>query len=76
MKRLVCSLMFILASLPLQAQWVQTNGPYGGDVQCFAVSSTNLLAGTRGGGVFLSRNVGGICKIKSTEEGACHVQFN
>ncbi len=44
------------------AQWVQTNGPYGGTVQSFAVSGTNLFAGTRGGvgvgGVFLSTNNG------------------
>jgi hypothetical protein len=40
------------------AQWVQTHGPYHGDVFCFAVSGTNLFAGTYGGGVFLSTNNG------------------
>src|SRR5947208_3368637 len=40
------------------AQWVQTNGPYGGQVNCFAVSGTNLFAGTTGGGVFLSTDNG------------------
>ena len=39
------------------AQWVQTNGPYGGMIQCLAVSGTNLFAGTDGG-VFLSTNNG------------------
>ncbi len=39
------------------AQWVQTNGPYGGRINCFAVSGTNLFAGTDGG-VFLSTNNG------------------
>jgi len=37
---------------------VQTNGPYGGDVRCFAVSGRNIFAGTYGGGVFLSTNNG------------------
>jgi hypothetical protein len=46
------------------AQWVQTNGPYGSNVTCFAVSpagggrgSTKLFAGTDGG-VFRSTNGG------------------
>jgi photosystem II stability/assembly factor-like uncharacterized protein len=39
------------------AQWVQTNGPYGGRIISLAVSGTNLFAGT-GGGVFLSTNNG------------------
>ncbi len=42
---------------PLHSQWIQTNGPYGGDVYCFAVSGTNLFAGT-GDGVFLSTDNG------------------
>ncbi|MCX6145244.1 MAG: T9SS type A sorting domain-containing protein [Ignavibacteriales bacterium] len=41
----------------LPAQWLQTNGPYGGKVNCFTVSGTNLFAGTYGG-VFLSTNNG------------------
>ncbi|MEX0601758.1 MAG: regulator, partial [Bacteroidota bacterium] len=55
---------FLLALLaatsihPLFAQWVQTNGPYGGFVRSLAVSGTNLFAGTDGGGVFLSTNNG------------------
>jgi hypothetical protein len=47
---------------PLHAQWIQTNGPGGGIVNCFAVSGTNLFAGTGilsiPGGVFLSTNSG------------------
>ncbi|MBK6876813.1 MAG: hypothetical protein IPG99_10285 [Ignavibacteria bacterium] len=35
-----------------EAQWIQTNGPYGGDIRSFAVSGTNLFAGTTSGGVF------------------------
>jgi len=32
------------------AQWVQTNGPYGGMINSLAVSGTNLFAATGGGG--------------------------
>ena len=38
-------------SNPMYAQWIQTNGPYGGSL-CIAVSGTNLFAGTGGGGVW------------------------
>jgi len=55
--RVLVALMFTTSS-PILAQWVQTNGPYGGDVRCFAISGTNLFAGTYGGGVFLSTNNG------------------
>jgi len=56
-------LIFIIANCSLlfdncKAQWIQTNGPYGGIVNCFVVSGTNLFAGTDGGGVFLSTNNG------------------
>lgn len=43
------------------AQWMQTNGPYGGIVISFAVSGTNLFVGTADGGVFLSTNNGTSC---------------
>ncbi len=42
----------------LNAQWVQSNGPYGGDITCFAVDSTTIFAGTYSGGVFFSTNNG------------------
>lgn len=42
----------------LHAQWTPTNGPYGGNITCFAVSGTNLFAGTVNDGVFLSTNSG------------------
>ena len=48
----------VTITIPLHAQWVQTNGPYGGYPSCFAVSGTNLFTGTYGGGVFLSTNNG------------------
>src|SRR5208283_3498388 len=42
----------------LQAQWIQANGQGIGSVKCFAISGTNLFAGTNGGGVFLSNDNG------------------
>jgi hypothetical protein len=51
-------LLIGLTSNVLKAQWVQTNGPYGGLVGSFAVSGRNLFAGTQGGGIFLSTNNG------------------
>ena len=50
--------LITLPSVILNAQWIQTNGPYLGLIHCFAVSGTNLFAGTVGGGVFLSSNNG------------------
>ena len=52
----------LVMSIPLSAQWVDTNGPYRGSAYSllsFAVSGTNLFAGTDGGGgVFISTNNG------------------
>ncbi|MGA9364179.1 MAG: T9SS type A sorting domain-containing protein [Bacteroidota bacterium] len=56
MKRLASILTLYAAicarSSPIFAQWVQTNGPYGGIVNCLATSGTNLFVGTFGGGVW------------------------
>src|SRR3989337_1316958 len=49
---------FFLLTQICFAQWYQTNGPYGGFINCLTVSGTNLFAGTRSGGVFLSTNSG------------------
>ncbi len=64
MKKLLLLAAIILVNfVPLiNAQWVQTNGPYGGNIGCFAVSpngagGTNIFAGTNGG-VFLSTDNG------------------
>jgi len=48
-----------------RGQWVQTNGPFGGRVSCFAVMGTMLFAGTNGGGVY-----------RSTDGGASWMQVN
>ena len=68
----ICRILFVLSCLftnmnPLKSQWMQTNGPYGGSVSCFAVSGTNLFAGSgistvtgsgSNSGIFLSTNNG------------------
>src|ERR1035441_7775634 len=54
-----CVVLFCILYCPgASAQWVQTNGPYGGYIKCFAVSGMNLYAGASPGGVFLSTNNG------------------
>ncbi len=55
----VALVLWGLIASPVLAQnfWQQTNGPYGGIIDCFAVSGTNLFAGGLGG-VFLSTNNG------------------
>jgi len=63
MKDLCKTFAFLMISLSFPAtstaQWVQTNGPYGGQVTAFAVNGGDLYAGTAEfGGVFLSTNSG------------------
>ncbi|HUU28477.1 MAG TPA: hypothetical protein VM123_11755 [archaeon] len=62
MYKMQCILILFLLSLMhggvAHAQWVQTSGPYGGVILSFAVSGTNLFAGTYEDGVFLSTNNG------------------
>ncbi len=56
--RCLCAVMCLFASLNLvHAQWIQTNGPYGNSIYCFAVSGTNLFAGAYEG-VYRSTNNG------------------
>jgi len=58
-KRICLSLPYFLLCFNVGlSQWVQTNGPEGGFVNCFAVNGTNVFAGSQGGGVFLSTNGG------------------
>ncbi len=60
MKRLFSffTIVALLGAQNLQAQWIRTNGPYGGNVNCFAVNGSHLFAGSYYGGVFLSTNNG------------------
>ena len=60
MKKIICSVFLLLTLFNnslTQAQWIQTNGPYGGFVNCFAKLGTKLFAGTENG-VFLSTDNG------------------
>ncbi|MGH7495021.1 MAG: FlgD immunoglobulin-like domain containing protein [bacterium] len=54
MKRLLSffAVVALLGAQNLQAQWIQTDGPSGGKINCFAVKGSNLFAGTDGGGVW------------------------
>ena len=56
-KTFILLAFFGLSSL-VNAQWQQTNGPYGGNINCIASDGTNIFAGTNGQGVFLSSNNG------------------
>jgi hypothetical protein len=70
MKTLSPVFLLVLGASVATAQWVQTNGPYGGYVGALAVSEGNLFAATQdmlidgtaagmaGGGVFFSSNNG------------------
>jgi len=53
-------ILLLFSSTRSFAQWIQTNGPFGGTVNCFILQSdslggTNIFAGTYGG-VYLSTN--------------------
>jgi len=73
MKTFTSVIVLALAASVATAQWVQTNGPYGGAIHCFAVSGTNLFAGADGSGVFLSTNNGTIWTSASTGLTNTHV---
>jgi photosystem II stability/assembly factor-like uncharacterized protein len=45
-------------SASVQAQWVPTNGPYGGGFEALAISGTNLFAGADNGAIFRSTDSG------------------
>src|SRR5437016_4724508 len=40
------------------AQWVRTNGPFGGVISCLAVSRSNIFASSEYGDIYLSTNNG------------------
>ena len=58
MKKLILLTMVVLSVNIVSAQWIQTNGPYGGYIISIAISGTNIFAGTDGGGVFFSSDNG------------------
>ena len=69
MKRLYLALLttiLFFSSNLLVAQWIQTNGPQGGEVKCLASIDTILFAGTEHG-VFSSENNGASWKPTGLE---------
>jgi len=58
MKKAFSVLVILFISFQLNAQWVQTNGPGGGYVNCLLLKGANIYAGTRDAGIFLSSNNG------------------
>ncbi len=57
-RKLIFILLIALSfATNVNAQWAQTNGPYGGAVTCFATIGTSLFAGTADG-VYLSTDSG------------------
>jgi len=57
-KLLFPAILIILFSCTLTAQWMQTNGPYGAYITSLCISETNIFAGARPGGVFVSSDDG------------------
>jgi hypothetical protein len=48
-KQIICSMMLVLCVEVVSAQWVQTNGPYGGSINAFAVTDSAVFAYTKDG---------------------------
>jgi len=53
MKRFILFLILTF-SIETHAQWMQTRGPYGGEIFCLAGNGTTIFAGCYGGGIFRS----------------------
>ena len=61
-------IVWVLSFNILKAQWLQTNGPYGGYVLSLATDGSNIFAGTDGRGVWkrpLSEIITGVEEIKN-----------
>lgn len=58
MKTIRIFLFMILIPLVSRSEWIHTNGPYGGNVNCFVQVINYLFTGTWGGGVFRSADNG------------------
>jgi photosystem II stability/assembly factor-like uncharacterized protein len=54
---LMVPLLFTVTHFGL-AQWMQTNGPYGGWVHSNAVNDSNVFAGAHPGGIYRTTNIG------------------
>ena len=55
---LLVVLSLLIGLNQLHTQWLQTNGPNGGEIDCIAIIDSNIFAGTWEGGMFLSTNNG------------------
>jgi hypothetical protein len=55
---LFLTVIFVLLPSKSGAQWVHTNGPYGGNARALAVSGSKVFAGFSNGGVYRSNNNG------------------
>mgnify|MGYP002861776448 CR=1 FL=1 len=58
MKKLISLFIIIAFTIPLKAQWLPSNGPYGGIVKCFYSPSSIIYAGTEGNYSMQSANNG------------------
>jgi hypothetical protein len=56
----------VLISVPLQAQWIQTGEPDGGNVTSLAANNTYIFAGVWNGGVYRSSDLGGHWYLSAT----------
>jgi photosystem II stability/assembly factor-like uncharacterized protein len=55
----------ISISYSIQAQWVQTNGPIGGDISALAMKDTLIFAGTLRSGIAVSSDKGKSWKLRN-----------
>ena len=74
----LCFVLVIVLLCPYTAaQWVQTNGPNGVSVMCFALSGTTLFAGAYGSGVCVYNDSGKSWReVRSTMEGPMFMLFS
>jgi ligand-binding sensor domain-containing protein len=55
---LLASALAVMPTCVLRAQWVQTNGPSGGDITALASIGSNIFTGTESNGVYRTTNNG------------------
>jgi hypothetical protein len=58
MKKLLLVFFFVIYGSVIKAQWIQTNGPTGGNVNCITTYGNKVFAGSDRTGVFFSNNNG------------------
>ena len=58
MRKLYFLVFILFLTAEAYPQWVQTNGPYGGNIEALVVSGTKIFAAAGLGGVFVSTNNG------------------